>query len=52
MQKGIDSVEEGGGIPAEDAMERLRKEMEGPRAEPAVWDTSLDRPFCPENCSA
>ena len=49
IQKGIDSVEEGGGIPAEEVMERLRKEMEGPRAEPAVWDKSLDRPLSPED---
>jgi hypothetical protein len=49
IQKGIDSVEEGGGIPAEDVMERLRKAMEGPRAEPAVWDKSLDRPLFPED---
>jgi hypothetical protein len=40
---------EGGGIPAEDVMERLRKKMEGPRGEPAVWDTSLDRPLFPED---
>jgi antitoxin ParD1/3/4 len=51
IQKGIDSAE-GGGMPAEDGMARLRKAMEGPRAEPAVWDTSLDRPLCPEDSSA
>jgi len=49
VQKGIDSVEESGGISAEDVMERLRKAMEGPRAEPAVWDKSLDRPLFPED---
>ena len=49
IQKGIDSVEEGGGIPAEEVMARLRKKMEGPRAEPAVWDKALDRPLFPED---
>jgi hypothetical protein len=52
IQKGIDSAEEGGGIPAEEVMARLRKAMEGPRAEPAVWETSLDRPLFPEDSSA
>lgn len=47
MQKSIDSVGEGGGMPAEEVMARLKKKMEGPRAEPAVWDKSLDRPLCP-----
>ena len=49
MQKSIDSVGEGGGIPAEEVMARLKKKLEGPRAEPAVWDKSLDRPFFPED---
>jgi len=49
LQKGIDSLEEGGGIPAEEVMARLRKKMEGPRAEPAVWDKSLDRPLFSED---
>ena len=49
LQKGIDSMEEGGGMSAEEVMARLRKTMEGPRAEPAVWDKSLDRPFLPED---
>jgi antitoxin ParD1/3/4 len=48
IQKGIDSAEEGGGIPAEEVMERLRKAMEEPRAEPAVWDKSFDSPLLPE----
>jgi hypothetical protein len=48
-QKAMDAVEEGGGIPAEDVMERLRKTMQGPRAEPAIWDKSLDRPLFPED---
>ena len=49
IQKGIASAEEGGGIPAEEVMERLRKAMEEPRAEPAVWDRSLDRSLFPED---
>jgi len=49
MQKGIEAAEEGGGNPAEEVMERLRKAMEEPRAEPAVWDKSLDRPLFPED---
>jgi antitoxin ParD1/3/4 len=49
MQKSIDSVGEGGGMPAEEVMARLRKKLEGPRAEPAVWDKSLDRPLFPED---
>jgi hypothetical protein len=28
---------------------QLRKKMEEPRAEPAVWDKSLDRPLLPED---
>jgi DNA-binding GntR family transcriptional regulator len=52
IQKGVDSAEQGGAMPAEDAMERLRREMKGPRAEPAVWDKSLDRPLFPEDSSA
>jgi len=52
IQKGINSAEEGGGIPAEEVMERLRKAMEEPRSEPAVWNTSLDRPLFPEDWSA
>jgi hypothetical protein len=51
IQKGIDSVEEGGGIPGEEVMARLRQEMEGPRPEPAVWDKLLDRPLFPEDCA-
>lgn len=49
IQKGIDSMEEGGGIPAEKVIERLRQEMERPRPEPAVWDKSLDKPLFPED---
>ena len=49
LQKGMDSLEEGGGIPAEEVMARLKKSMEGPRVEPAVWDKSLDRPYFPED---
>jgi hypothetical protein len=49
IQKRVDSVEESEGIPAEEVMARLRKEMEGPRTEPAVWDKSLDRPLFPED---
>jgi antitoxin ParD1/3/4 len=49
IQKGIDSMAEGGGIPGEEVMARLRKEMEGPRPEPAVWDKALDRPLFPED---
>jgi len=52
IQKGIDSAEQCGAVPAEDVMARLRKAMEGPRAEPAVWDKSLDRPLFPEDPSA
>jgi hypothetical protein len=48
IQKGINAAEEGGGIPAEEVMERLRKAMEEPRVELAVWDKSLDRPLFPE----
>jgi hypothetical protein len=33
IQTRVDSVEEGGGIPGEEVMARLRKEMEGPRGE-------------------
>ena len=51
IQKGIDSMKEGGGIPAEKVMERLRQEMERPRPEPAVWDKSLDKPLFPEDGS-
>ena len=47
LQRGIDSMEEGGGMPAEEVMARLRKTIEGPRAEPAVWDKTLDRPLLP-----
>jgi len=39
-------------MPAEEVMARLRNVTEGPRAEPAVWDKSLDRPFFPEDSSA
>jgi antitoxin ParD1/3/4 len=52
IQKGIDSAEQGGAMPAKDVMARLRKEIERPRAEPAVWDKSLDRPLFPEDPSA
>ena len=52
IQKGIDSAEQGGAMSAEDVMARLRKEIERPRAEPAVWDKSLDRPLFPEDPSA
>jgi predicted transcriptional regulator len=49
IQKGINAAEEGRGIPAEEVMERLRKTMEEPRAESAVWDKSFDRPLFPED---
>ena len=49
IQKGIDSMKEGGGISAEKVMERLRQEMERPRPEPAVWDKSLDKPLFPDD---
>jgi antitoxin ParD1/3/4 len=52
IQKGIDSAEQGRAMPAEDVFARLRKAMEGPRAEPAVWDKSLDRPLFPEDSPA
>jgi antitoxin ParD1/3/4 len=52
IQQGIDAAEQGGAMPAGDVMERLRKAVQGPRAEPAVWDTSLDRPLFPEDSSA
>ena len=52
LQNRVASAEESGGVPAEDVMARLRKVMEEPRAEPAVWDKSLDRPFFPEDSSA
>jgi antitoxin ParD1/3/4 len=51
IQTRVDAVEEGGGIPGEEVMARLRKEMEEPRPEPAVWDKSLDRPLFPEECA-
>jgi hypothetical protein len=41
IQKSIDSIERGGGIPAEEVMARLRKKIAEPRAELAVWDKSL-----------
>jgi hypothetical protein len=34
---------------AEEVMERLRKAMEEPRTEPAVWDKSLDRSLLSED---
>jgi hypothetical protein len=52
IQQGIDAAEQGGGMPAEEVMTRLRNAMQGPQAEPAVWDTSLDRPLFPEDPSA
>jgi antitoxin ParD1/3/4 len=52
LQHRVTSAEKGGGMPAEEVMTRLRKAMEGPQAEPAVWDTSLDRPLFPEDSSA
>jgi antitoxin ParD1/3/4 len=52
LQTRVASADEGGGIPAEQVMARLRELAEGPRAEPAVWDKSLDRPFFPEDPSA
>ena len=51
IQTRVDAVEDGGGIPGEEVMARLRKEMEEPRPEPAVWDKSLDRPLFPEECA-
>jgi antitoxin ParD1/3/4 len=51
IQTRVDSITEGGGIPGEEVMARLRKEMEEPRPEPAVWDKSLDRPLFPEECA-
>jgi antitoxin ParD1/3/4 len=52
LQHRVTSAEKGGGMPAEEVMTRLRNAMEGPQAEPAVWDTSLDRPLFPEDSSA
>jgi antitoxin ParD1/3/4 len=52
LQNRVASAEEGGGMPAEEVMARLRKGTEGPQAEPAVWDKSLDRPLFPEDSSA
>jgi antitoxin ParD1/3/4 len=52
IQQGIDAAEQGGAVPAGEVMARLRKAVQGPRAEPAVWDTSLDRPLFPEDSSA
>jgi Arc/MetJ-type ribon-helix-helix transcriptional regulator len=49
LQKGMDSLEESGGIPAEEVMARLQEAMAGPRAAPAVWDKALDRPYFPED---
>jgi antitoxin ParD1/3/4 len=51
LQHRVTSAEKGGGMPAEEVMTRLRNAMEGPQAEPAVWDTSLDRPLFPEDSS-
>jgi hypothetical protein len=51
-QNMVASVEEGGGILAEEVMTHLLDAMEGPRAEPAVWNASLDRPLFPEDPSA
>jgi antitoxin ParD1/3/4 len=48
----VASAEEDGGMPAKEVMARLRNATKGPRAEPAVWDKSLDRPLCPEDSSA
>ncbi len=45
------SAAEGGGVPAEEVMARLRNSTEGPRAEPAVWDKALDRSLFPEDSS-
>ncbi len=52
LQHRVVSAEEDGGMPAEEVMARLRKATEGPQAEPAVWDKSLDRPLFPEDSSA
>ena len=49
LQNRMASADQGGGMPAEDVMERLRKALEGLRAEPAVWDKSLDRPLFPND---
>jgi antitoxin ParD1/3/4 len=49
VQKGIDSAEQSDVISGEEFMARLRKELQGPRPEPAVWDPSLDRPLIPDN---
>ena len=49
LQKGMDSLEEDGGVSAEEVMARLKEAMAGPRAEPAVWDKALDRPYFPED---
>lgn len=46
------AAEQGGAVPAGEVMARLRKAVQGPRAEPAVWDKSLDRPLFPEDSSA
>jgi antitoxin ParD1/3/4 len=52
IQQRIDAAEQGGAMPAGEVMARLRKAVQGPRAEPAVWDKSLDRPLFPEDSSA
>jgi hypothetical protein len=52
LQTRIDAAEQGKGMSGEDVMARLRNEMAGPRAEPAVWDRALDRPLFPEDPSA
>jgi hypothetical protein len=45
----VASAEEDGRMPAEEVMARLRKVTEGPQAELAVWDTSLNRPLFPDD---
>jgi hypothetical protein len=52
LQTRIEAAEQGRGMSGEDVMTRLRNDMAGPRAEPAVWDSALDRPLCPEDPSA
>jgi antitoxin ParD1/3/4 len=52
LRNRVASAEGDRGMPAKEVLARLRNATEGPQAEPAVWDTSLDRPLFPEDSSA
>jgi antitoxin ParD1/3/4 len=52
LRNRVASAEGDGGMPAKEVLARLRNATEGPQAEPAVWDTSLDRSLFPEDSSA